>query len=150
MNEAGFNLIKRFEGFRASRYLCPAGKPTIGYGHVILPGEHFDAQITEGYADMLLRNDVRIIENLVLTMIGGANYRQLSALVCFAYNVGTANLFNSTLLRLFNAGDAAGAAHQFLRWTKVTDPSTGEKKELPGLVARRQAEKELFEKETWT
>ena len=26
-------LVKRFEGFRAKPYLCPAGVPTIGYGH---------------------------------------------------------------------------------------------------------------------
>ena len=25
-------IVRRFEGFRASPYLCPAGVPTIGYG----------------------------------------------------------------------------------------------------------------------
>jgi lysozyme len=26
-------LVKQFEGFRATPYRCPAGVPTIGYGH---------------------------------------------------------------------------------------------------------------------
>ena len=30
--EPAIALIKRFEGFRAKPYLCPAGIPTIGYG----------------------------------------------------------------------------------------------------------------------
>ena len=34
----GLALIKQEERFMARRYLCPTGKPTIGYGHVILPG----------------------------------------------------------------------------------------------------------------
>jgi GH24 family phage-related lysozyme (muramidase) len=32
----------------------------------------------------------------------------------------------------------------FLRWTKGTDPKTGQKKDLPGLVKRRAAERKLF------
>lgn len=149
VNGRGYDLIKRFEGFSPKRYLCPAGKPTIGYGHVILPGERFDAEISEGFADKLLRNDAARFERRVMELVtGGANENQISALVSFAYNAGIAALRDSTLLRLFNAGDAKGAAEQFLRWTKYTDPETGEKKELPGLAARRQAEKELFEKET--
>jgi lysozyme len=59
-------------------------------------------------------------------------------LVSFAYNVGTHNLRESTLLKLFNAGDIAGAAEQFPRWNKANG------KILPGLVARRDAERRLF------
>ena len=31
MTNEGLELIKRYEGFRAKPYLCPAGVPTIGY-----------------------------------------------------------------------------------------------------------------------
>ena len=31
--------IKAFEGFEPKRYICPAGKATIGYGHVLNPKE---------------------------------------------------------------------------------------------------------------
>ena len=35
ISQEGLNLIKRFEGFSSTRYICPAGYPTIGYGHCI-------------------------------------------------------------------------------------------------------------------
>lgn len=37
ISQKGLDLIKEFEGFRGSPYRCPAGKLTIGYGHVIDP-----------------------------------------------------------------------------------------------------------------
>ena len=37
-SDVAIALIKRFEGFCAKVYTCPAGKPTIGYGHVVKPG----------------------------------------------------------------------------------------------------------------
>jgi lysozyme len=39
INKAGLDLVKQHEGFRAKAYICPAGKLTIGYGHVILKNE---------------------------------------------------------------------------------------------------------------
>jgi len=34
-------LVKKYEGFSATPYLCPAGVPTVGYGHVILKEDNF-------------------------------------------------------------------------------------------------------------
>jgi lysozyme len=62
----------------------------------------------------------------------------LGALVSFAYNVGVGALGSSTLLRLLNAGDHAGAAAQFGRWNKAGG------KALAGLTKRRAAEAALF------
>lgn len=39
VTEIGLNLIKRFEGFSPTIYICPAGHPTIGYGHLVRPEE---------------------------------------------------------------------------------------------------------------
>ena len=39
ITDEGLGLIKRFEGFSPTIYLCSAGYPTIGFGHVVLPGE---------------------------------------------------------------------------------------------------------------
>jgi len=36
VTNAGLALIKRFESFSPTVYVCPAGYPTIGYGHVVL------------------------------------------------------------------------------------------------------------------
>lgn len=64
VTEAGLNLIKRFEGFSSTIYICPAGYPTIGYGHVVLANEleQFAAGITSAQATELLRKDVKIAE----------------------------------------------------------------------------------------
>ena len=48
ISEQGLALLKQSEGFSATPYICPAGKSTIGYGHVIISGEEF----TEIGADM--------------------------------------------------------------------------------------------------
>lgn len=66
------------------------------------------------------------------------NDNQFGALVCFAYNVGTNNLRNSTLLKLVNEGKFQPAADEFLKWTKAQGVV------LPGLVKRREAERRLF------
>jgi GH24 family phage-related lysozyme (muramidase) len=33
VSQAGLTLIKQFEGLKTEAYRCPAGVPTIGYGH---------------------------------------------------------------------------------------------------------------------
>ena len=62
------------------------------------------------------------------------------ALVCFTYNLGSANLGASTLLKLLNKKLYAQVPAQFLRWSKAGG------KVLPGLLRRRRAEAELFRK----
>ena len=68
-SQAGLNLIEEFEGIRNLPYLDVAGKPTIGYGHLIKPGEDFSAGITEAQAQDLLQADVETAENAVNALI---------------------------------------------------------------------------------
>jgi GH24 family phage-related lysozyme (muramidase) len=39
ITQDGIDLIKRFEGFGSKVYICPAGYPTIGYGHLVRQNE---------------------------------------------------------------------------------------------------------------
>ena len=66
------------------------------------------------------------------------NQNQMNALVDFAYNLGFNALKSSTLMSKVNAGDFNGAANEFTRWVYAGG------KVLPGLVKRREAEKQLF------
>ncbi len=66
------------------------------------------------------------------------NQSQFDALVSLAFNIGVNALAKSTLLKLLNNKDYAGAASQFGRWVYAN------KKRLPGLVKRREDEKQLF------
>ena len=138
ISQKGLDLIKSFEGLRLSAYKDVVGVVTIGYGTTA--GVKMGDTITKERAEELLREDVKRFEDQVLRLVKvPLTQGQLDALVSFTYNLGAANLGNSTLLRLLNAGDYKGAAAQFDRWTKAGG------KELPGLVKRRAAERALFE-----
>lgn len=137
-SQKGLDLIKSFEGLRLSAYKCPADVWTIGYGTTagVEPGQ----TITKERAEELLRDDVARFEAQVLRVIKvPLTQGQFDALVSFTYNLGAGNLANSTLARLLNAGDYLGAAAQFDRWNKAGG------KVLNGLVARRAAERAMFE-----
>jgi lysozyme len=138
MSQKGMDLIKEFEGFKAWAYLCPAGVWTIGYGTTrnVKKGQ----TVTPSQAMALLVEDVKKFENDVNNYVKvPLTQNQFDALVCFAYNVGSGNLKTSTLLKLVNTKDFAGAAAQFVRWNKA-DGRT-----LAGLTRRREAEAKLFQ-----
>ncbi len=138
----GIEVIKRFEGFRETVYLCPGGKPTIGYGHVVRPDENL-TNVTMEAAEELLREDLLVAEQAVNTKVTVYLCQHMfDALVSFVYNVGAGAFSRSTLLWLLNQGDYQGAANQFSRWTKAGG------KQLQGLVLRRTWEKQLFLGET--
>ena len=144
-SQSGIDLIKSFEGFSSSMYYCPAGKPTVGYGHVILPGEKelSCSKITNEQAEALLRADLLPRENAVNRLVKvSISQEKFDALVSFVYNIGEANLEKSTLLKKINANDFIGAGEEFVRWNKST--VGGKLIELPGLTKRRLVEKSLF------
>ena len=47
ISSLGLEAIKKFEGFRAKAYDDVAGKKTIGYGHLIVPGDGVVDYITK-------------------------------------------------------------------------------------------------------
>ncbi len=134
--------MKRFEGLETVAYPDPGnrvtGEPwTIGYGHT--RGVWRGDVCTEAQATEWLREDLRTAEGAVRHLVDvPLTHGQFDALASFVFNVGAAAFGNSTLLRLLNAGDAAGAAEQFKRWNRGADGP------LPGLVTRRAAERDLF------
>ena len=138
MNNAGIPLIKQFEGCKLKAYRCPAGVWTQGWGTTgcrVKPG----TTITQEVADQWLYEDVAVFEAGVLDAVDvPLTANQLGALTSFADNVGLSAFRSSTLLRLLNAGDYAGAAGQFPRWNRAGG------KVLNGLIRRRAAEQALF------
>lgn len=138
-NDAGLALIKRAEGLRLDSYRCPAGVATIGYGHTG-PDVRIPMTITPGMAERLLHDDVSRFETGVTACIGNAptTSNQFSACVSLAYNIGLGNFATSTVLKQHKAGNYANAANAFLKWNK------GGGNVLPGLVARRENERELY------
>lgn len=153
----GLAILKDIEKFRPTPYLDSAGKQTIGYGHVILPGDTHSAAnlagITQEQARELLRADCETAENYINATMAGKGtlndgYRltqnQYDALVLLVFNIGVTAYRSSTLLRYLQLGDMDGAAEQFPVWNKIT--VKGKKQVCQGLVARRAIERLLFKK----
>jgi len=144
VNQAGLDLVKSFEGLFLKPYLDPIGIPTIGYGTIQYENgakvTMQDPAITEQRATELLQWEIDLKAQAVEKMCKVAlNDNEFAALTSFAYNLGTAALGGSTLMKLLNAGtDRVAVADQFLRWNKAGG------KELAGLTRRRQAERSLF------
>lgn len=137
-SQEAINLIKKFEGFRSELYYCPAGLPTIGYGHVIKKGDTRKS-VTEYEAEQLLVGDVQIVERAIHRYVKVDLFQnQFDALVSFIYNVGTAAFQRSTIRQKINREDHQDAGNEFQRWVY----SAGYK--LPGLVIRRAEESRLY------
>ena len=140
----GIALIKEFESFRKTPYLCAAGVPTIGWGTTRYPDKKAvtlaDKDITEAVGDMYLHHDLTTFENVVnkaLTI--PIQQCQFDACISLCYNIGQGNFASSTLVKMLNAGTAPDLiAPQFLRWDKAKGKS------LAGLTRRRKAEMNLF------
>lgn len=143
INQAGIDLIKEFEGFRASTYRDSVGVLTIGYGTTaaagvgITPG--IGMTITQEQAEAYLRAAVnKFAAQIRAKMTREPTPNQFAAMVSLAYNIGPGGFARSSVLRKFNAGDLAGAAAAFALWNKAGG------RVLAGLTRRRAAEAALF------
>lgn len=139
--KAAIDLVKHFEGLSLDAYLCPAGVPTIGYGHTagVKPGQRITAETAEKLLAGDLAATAAVVDRLVKVPVSDG---QRGALASFVFNLGQTNFQSSTLLKLLNMGDYEGSAGQFVRWVFAT--VDGRKTRLPGLVKRREAEALLF------
>ena len=143
VNQAGLDLIKQFEGFRAEAYRDSVGVWTIGYGTTSradvgvypVPGMIITKAEAEWYLQKALEKFARDIDPLITAPI---NPNEYAAFLSLAYNIGPGAFGKSSALRHFNAGDKAKAAASILLCNKAGG------KVLKGLVRRREAEKALF------
>jgi GH24 family phage-related lysozyme (muramidase) len=138
ISQLGVDLIQSFEDCRLEAYICPAGKPTIGWGST---GPHVSLgqTITQAEADALFKADLSKFEQGIRELVKvPLTQPQYDALISFTYNCGLSAFKKSTLLKLLNAGKFGQAADELRKWVKAKG------KTLPGLVRRREAERELF------
>lgn len=147
--QAGLDLIKRAEGFQASTYICPGGKPSIGYGHQVRHPDHKIKNIIgdryqQGHvtlskeeAEQLLITDLKEREHQLNQYNLNLSDNQFDALICWIYNLGIGNFRQSTLLKRLQQLDA-NASDQLCRWNK----SNGSL--LQGLLKRRFIETMIF------
>jgi lysozyme len=147
-------MIAHHEGTRYKPYRCPANLWTIGVGHVMYPDQgnmklldrmtyplrpEDNRKFTKEEVDAILAKDLdRFVRGVSKYCPGVITQGQLDALVSFSFNCGLGSLQRSTLRQKHNRGDFAGAAEEFLKYTK------GGGKVLKGLVNRRNDERALY------
>lgn len=133
----GINLIKTFEGCRLTAYQDSAGVWTVGYGHTL--GVTNGQTITQALAEAYLKADCAAAEQAVNSYNAKYNWNQnqFDALVSFTFNCGTGNLKTLTANGTRTIAEISA---------KITAYNKAGGKVLQGLVKRRAAEKELFDK----
>ena len=155
----GLALTERFESCRLTAYWDSKGNVwTIGWGTtgVVQRDSGLVETIASGMTCTELEADrwaaertakaaeavnalVRVAAlNAEALKAGVVTQGEFDALVDFAYNLGLGALEGSTLLRLLNSGDYAGASGEFEKW----DHAGGQV--LAGLLRRRVAEQAEF------
>lgn len=133
-----YELIRRFEGLRLKPYLCPAGIPTVGYGHTGPEVTLQSPPMTPAIAERVMQEDAEKHAMLALKLSPNLEGDRLAAIADFLYNLGPTRYKASTLRRKVNACEWLDAKDELEKWV------WGGGKKLPGLVARRAAEAALL------
>ena len=159
-SDKGINTLKKLEGCvkKDNKHIIyddKTGKPvsvnavlpsgaTIGYGHLIKPGEDFKKGIDETTATELLCADIAIAERAVKENISvSLKQNQFDALVALAYNIGIKNFTNSTVVKYINNPNFHSFVYPNLEsaW-KAWNRTQG--KISNGLINRRQNEWDIY------
>lgn len=132
------SVVVTYEGTVLRTYRDPIGILTACTGHTgpeLKMGQTFTREQCEAmlYEDLAKHADA--LDCIRQPLTDG----QRAAFVSFAFNVGEGAFCGSTLARKANAGDMDGACAELSRWTYAAG------KQLPGLVRRRAAERQLCE-----
>jgi lysozyme len=132
-------FVKHWEGCRLTAYKDGGGVWTIGYGDtgiLITDGVTWTQERADARLSVRLRYEFGPQVDKALNRKPTAH--QKAAMTSFAYNIGSQNFADSTLVRLFNLGDNVAAESQFARWNHDNG------KVVAGLTNRRAAEAALF------
>ena len=144
-SDNGRKFIEGFEGLYLHTYDDGTGVLTIGYGHTTAagpPAVERGQTITQEQADQMLSSDLGKVESQVNELVTvPLTQNQFDALVSFQFNTGA--LGHSSALTALNKGDYTTAANDLCLYDKDHNHA-GEFVVVPGLVRRRQAEKEMF------
>lgn len=137
-SKTAYGLIRAFEGLRLTAYQDMVGVWTIGYGTT-------GSDVKAGMVIDALEANRRLYEQidwladrLGLIIPLSLNQNQFDALLSFCYNLGLGAYKGSMLKKFIDSGNYSSAAEEFGKWVFAG------RRNVPGLVRRREAERELF------
>lgn len=132
-------LVQKYEGTVLRSYRDPVNVLTSCTGHTgpeLRDGQTF----TREQCEQMLYKDLAKHADALSCVRAPLTDGQRAAFLSFAFNVGDDAFCRSTLVRKANAGDIDGACAELSRWTYAGG------RQLPGLVKRRAAERQLCER----
>lgn len=137
LSSTGEDLIKSFEELRLEAYQDQRGVWTIAWGHTrgVKEGDTCTAQMAEAWFISDTQFAVNGVDASITTNL---TQSQFDALVSFTFNVGVGAEAHSTMAKLINIRDFAGASEQFPAWDHIDGVPNA------GLLRRRLAEQALF------
>ena len=141
-SQAGLDVIKAFEGFRARSEHLPNGRWIIGYGHMRRARQGI--RVSEMEAEAILREyDLPPVERYVMRcVLAPMSQNEFDALVSLAFNIGPKAFASSDVVAGINGGNRLDAAQAFDHWRRAK--IGGRVQIVDALVRRRAAEKALF------
>ena len=141
-SQAGLDVIKAFEGFRARSEVLPNGRWIIGYGH--MRRARAGTRVSETEAEAILREyDLPPVERYVMRcVLAPMSQNEFDALVSLAFNIGPKAFASSDVVASMNGGNRLEAAQAFDHWRRAK--IGGRVQIVDALVRRRAAEKALF------
>ncbi len=135
--------IKKHEGYSPIKYYCAAGKPTIGYGHIVLNTEHIPNILNRKQADLLLRKDfnraLRLTEHALPKIHGSKKI----AVAHFIFALGIGRFLRSDLRKTIINKDSTAIDSVWLTYCNYHVPS-GKKIRSEYALKMREWELKMF------
>lgn len=135
-------VLGYFEGSRPVGYYDPLGIPTACIGHTgpeVVVGHRYTSRECLAF----LEADIQIAGHAVSKNVKvPLEPWEFLAYTDFVFNMGEGSFKTSTMLRLLNMGKHVEACNELPKWVWGRDRH-GTRIKLPGLVKRREFEKEL-------
>ncbi|HET9179014.1 MAG TPA: lysozyme [Terriglobia bacterium] len=147
LSTKGLDFISRHETYGGKpalkTYLDSAGRPTIGYGHLVRPDEGFTSGVSMAQALDLLKEDVqKAVDEVNEALNVPLAQNQFDALVDLAYNAGPRSV-QPGLEMMSSVNDYDVSESDFTQYDKIT--VRGRTFVSKGLLSRRIQEWLLFE-----
>lgn len=133
-------MIAPFEGYYGHAYRDVVGVKTICYGATAADGIDFNRTYTKQECLDILQKDLPKYDAPLKKCIVPSVYDSLpphrhAALVSLAYNIGSAGVCRSSVVRDLNAGRVTQACNDFLKFDRAGG------RVIQGLVNRRRQER---------
>lgn len=152
------DMIKLYEGFRDTTYLCSAGKKTIGYGCIVhsesdkniviilIDGskQEYKKPLSKSDFDDMFNKNLDTLDSKVREALGkDVKQSHFDAMVSLGFNIGISAISHSTALRELKLGNFEKSRNAIGLWNKAT--VNGKKVEIKGLTNRRKKEQLMFD-----